>query len=412
MDKTKKIQSILAKLPDCAGVYLFLNANRQTIYAGKASSLKSRVKSYFLGARNQRPIELMIHEVADIKWEPADSALEAAVLESNYIKRLRPKYNIYWKDDKSWNYFLVSKDDYPKLSLMREHELKRLSPGELRRYQYVFGPYPGLNTKAALKILRRLFLISFCAPGSKRSCLYRQMGLCLGVCTGEISAAEYRRKVIRPLVMFFKGKKKILMGQTARQMAEAAKKNDFEEAARLRDQLRALGRIRDIALINESFVKDSVGKKGNLRVEGYDVSNLGASGRVGSMVVFDERGPVKSEYRKFNIKKSAGQNDVACLAEIFERRLRRADWPRADVWLIDGGLSQVNRAVKIASGRVPIIVGIAKGPKRRKNEFIIGTKNAPAVNWVEKNKNLLIRVRDEAHRFALSFQRQKRRLPR
>ncbi len=410
MINSKKILNKIGKLPDKPGIYLFFNNKKQIIYVGKASSLRSRVRSYFSSLRHPRPIELMIHKVTDIQWIVSDSALEAAILESNYIKKYRPKYNIFWKDDKSWNYFLISKDEYPRFFTMREHEIRQLSSVELRSFEYIFGPYPGLNTKAALKVLRRLFMVSFCRPDSKRACLYKQMGQCLGVCTGDLTGLDYRRKVIRPLVLFLRGKKKPLIKIIERQMKDASAKKLFEEAARLRDQLKALSRIRDIALLNDSFTKDIVGKKEPLRIEGYDISNLGEINSVGSMVVFDESGPVKSEYRKFNIKKINGQSDVASLQEIFERRLKRDDWPLADVWLIDGGLPQVNRAVKTSAGRVPIVVGIAKGAKRRKNEFIVGTKNALAYNWVEKNKSLLIQVRDEAHRFAISFQRQKRRL--
>lgn len=404
------IKNKLKKIPDSPGAYLFYDKDKKLIYVGKATSLKNRVKSYFQGLRSPRPIELMIHEVADIKYQTADSALEAAILESNLIKKYRPKYNVFWKDDKSWNYFLITREPYPALITLREHEVKQLSEEAKKKYRNIFGPYPGLNIREAIKILRQMFHISFCRPDAKRACLYREMGECLGVCTGEISARDYRAKVIAPLAMFLGGKKQRLIKQIEKQMKLSAKEKNFEEAGRLRDQLKSLNRVRDIALINESFVKEKIGSPPPVRIEAYDISNLGASGRVGSMIVFDGSGPVKNEYKKFNIKTVSGQNDVACLAEVLERRMKHDDWPAADAWLIDGGHPQVNRAVKIASGRVPIIIGIAKGADRKKNEFIIGTRNSATMAFLNKNQGLLIRARDEAHRFAIKFQKTKRKL--
>lgn len=395
-------------------MYLFYTKKSELIYVGKATSLKSRVKSYFSGLRSPRPIEMMIHEVFSVKYNVTDSVLEAIILEGNLIKKFRPKYNVMWKDDKSWNYIVIDKDEYPKVATLRERELHQIKNDQLKKqYSHIFGPYPGLNAKAAMKILRRMFNLSFCRPRAKRACLYREMKECLGVCTGEISASDYRKKVILPLVTFLNGEKSRLIKKIAREMDTASKRENYEEAARLRDQLKALKRIRDIALINDAFVKEEFTRfKHAIRIEGYDISNFGASGKVGSMVVFDEQGPVKNEYRKFNIYSVVGQSDVDCLGEVFERRLKHAEWPLPAIFLVDGGLPQVNRAhrlVKIRGLSVPV-VGIAKGPKRKKTEFIFESKNPAISDWISRNKNLLIRVRDEAHRFAISFQRKKRRL--
>jgi excinuclease ABC subunit C len=202
MSKTipKELSQLLAKLPSKPGIYLFYNTQKELIYVGKATALKSRVRSYFLGKRTPRPIEEMIHEVVDIKYKQTDSVLEAVILESVYIKKYLPKYNVIGKDDKSWNYIVVSKELYPHVSTLREHDVKLLklkNPRALKQFKYFFGPYPGLNTKAAMKLLRRIFHFSTCKPLQGKPCLYRQMGQCLGVCTGEISAFDYVKKVIR-----------------------------------------------------------------------------------------------------------------------------------------------------------------------------------------------------------------------
>jgi excinuclease ABC subunit C len=418
MSKTipKELSQLLAKLPSKPGIYLFYNTQKELIYVGKATALKSRVRSYFLGKRTPRPIEEMIHEVVDIKYKQTDSVLEAVILESVYIKKYLPKYNVIGKDDKSWNYIVVSKELYPHVSTLREHDVKLLklkNPRALKQFKYFFGPYPGLNTKAAMKLLRRIFHFSTCKPLQGKPCLYRQMGQCLGVCTGEISAFDYVKKVIRPLALFLQGHKKKVIKEFEKRMKAASKVEDFEEAALLRDQLKALYRIHDVALLNDSFFKDLITDvQGITRIEGYDISNLGSTDKVGSMVVFNMSGPLKSEYRKFNIKSVVGQSDVDSLAEVMERRLKHSEWPLPQLFLIDGGRGQVNKIKAVLEARkvtIPV-VGIAKGPERKRNDFILGSKNQNFIEWVSKHQDILIKVRDEAHRFAITFNRSKRKI--
>ncbi len=407
----ESIISKIKKLPDTPGVYIYFNSQKEIIYVGKASSLRSRVRSYFAGKKSPRPIEEMIHEVVDLKTESTDSALEAAILEGYYIKKYRPKYNVQWRDDKSWNYIGITKDAYPKVVTIRQHEL---TTDKKKEFKKLFGPYPGLNTKEAIKILRKLFFFSTCEPNAKRPCFYYQLGECLGVCTGEISAHDYISRVITPLCLFLDGQKKLLLKRSEKEMALYSKKQDFEEAARLRNQIYHLQKIQDIALLNDSFLKDKIGGGNSLvkRVEGYDISNLGASDKVGSMVVFDESGPVKSQYRKFKIKTVVGQSDVDCLAEVLERRLKHLEWPMPDIFLIDGGLPQVNKAKAVLRGvgvKTPI-VGIAKGSERKRNDFFVLGVDDIMKEWIKNNKLLLIKVRDESHRFAITFNRSLRRI--
>jgi len=148
------------------------------------------------------------------------------------------------------------------------------------------------------------------------------------------------------------------------------------------------------------------------RIEGYDISNLGSSDKVGSMVVFDDSGSLKSEYRKFKIKTVIGQSDVDCLAEVLERRLKHNDWAMPDIFLIDGGLPQVNKTKSVLreAGVNTPIVGIAKGSLRKRNDFFVVTESVEIKKWIKENKNLLIKVRDEAHRFAIAFNRAQRKI--
>lgn len=407
------IEEKFKELPDNPGIYLFYNKTGDLVYVGKATSLRSRVSSYWRGARTTRPIETMIHEVVGIKTVPTDSVLEAIVLEGKYIKDFRPKYNIDWKDDKSWNYLVLMKEKFPRLLAVRAHELEVLSEKEKsQKYSDIFGPYPGLNTRATLKLLQKLFYLSTCSPEAKRPCLYYQMGQCLGVCTGEVSVKEYSRKVVRPLRTFLSGRKKAVMVGFKKTMALASSEQNFEEAGRLRDQIEALERIQDIALMNRSFEEEMNDGFKISRVEGYDISNLGATDKVASMVVFNNREAVKSQYRKFKIRTVAGQSDVDCLKEVIVRRLNHPEWPMPNIWLIDGGLPQVHAVAGILKAKniVAPIVGIAKGAERKRNDFILIGVDAKMKEWVFKNKKLLIQARDEAHRFAIQYQRSLRKL--
>lgn len=404
----------LKNLPSQPGIYLFFNSDKELIYVGKATSLKDRVRSYFSGSNTSRPIENLIHEVKNIKWIVTDSVLEAIILESIYIKDKDPKYNVLGKDDKSWNYIGITKDEFPTLKTIRQHEYKQLTDTEKRKkYGKIFGPFPGLKTKETLKLLRQIFTYSTCKPDQERACFYHQIEQCLGVCTNEITPAEYKRKSINPLSLFLNGKKKQLIKTLEQRMKRASRDENFEEAQRLRDQIQNLQKIHDVALLNKSFFINPLKRLQNnyTRIEGYDISNLGSTGIVGSLVVFEHGEPIKSDYRKFKIKTLKGQSDVDALAEMIDRRAKRDDWPLPDLFLIDGGKPQVNKVNQVLKEhniKTPVI-GIAKGAARKKNEFHV-PRNKKLTDWLGQHKNILIQVRDEAHRFAITYQRSLRKI--
>lgn len=397
-------------LPDRPGIYLFYNQKKELVYVGKATCLKNRVKSYFLKLKNYRPIEALISQVTDIKWQETDSALEALILEANYIKKFRPKYNVKEKDDKSWNYLVLTNEDFPKLQSVREHELLDFKKKERKKFKYLFGPYAQIKIKEVLKILHSLFNISRCLPNQKRPCFDYQLGHCLGVCTNQITKKQYQEKVISPLVSFLKGDKKGMLKNLEKKMKQASQEQNFEEAGRIKNQIFSLKKIKDFSLLDKSFLENEgffFQQKNIQRIEGYDISNFGSEAKVGSMVVFDSRGPLKKEYKKFRIKTVIGQSDVDCLKEIIERRLKHDDWDWPQVILVDGGKPQVNVIKKIIkkANKFVFIIGIAKGVERKKNEFIFNETDLSFLKWLKNNENLLIRVRDEAHRFAIAFQR-------
>jgi excinuclease ABC subunit C len=229
------------------------------------------------------------------------------------------------------------------------------------------------------------------------------------VCIGAISRRAYGA-IIKNVILFLEGKRGIIMRRLEREMKRAAASQDFEHAAKLRNQLRALEHIQDIAIIKRDFYEEPHAEESiNIfgRIEGYDISNIGGAQAVGSMVVFEGGEPKKSDYRKFRIKSVRGSNDVAMLTEVVRRRLRNRDWPLPDIMLIDGGKGQVNaarRALAEARAKIPII-GIAKGPDRKKDEFIYERGNWELARITELYSYILKHVRDESHRFAIRYHR-------
>lgn len=399
------------KLPDEPGVYIMRDNNGEIIYVGKATSLKKRVMSYFTKAHDDKTARL-VQEIKRIDYQITPSTLEALILEANLIKKYLPKFNVREKDDKSFLYLVITNGDFPRPQLIRGLELKKA--GE-KKFEAVFGPYLSARSlRAALDLIRKMIPYSTCEPGQKRPCFYYQIGKCPGVCVGEISKRDYA-KIIRNLILFFQGNKKQVIQNLKKEMKRSSDKQQYEKAAKIRNQIKALEHIHDIALIKRDEPTPSLGLAGEKvinilgRVEGYDVSLIGGKFAVGSMVVFENGEPAKNEYRKFKIKTISGTNDVAMLKEVISRRFRNK-WLHPDLILVDGGRGQVNAAIDVLKTfklDIPV-VGIAKGITRKKDVFIYDRQDPELKRIVTQFEEILIRVRDEAHRFAVKYHRQLR----
>lgn len=388
-------------LPDHPGVYLYQDKQGRVIYVGKAASLKARVSSYWKNP-DQR-IQELVKEIHSVDYKKTPTVIEALILEANLIKELKPKYNIKGKDNKTFLYVLFLKEDFPTPILVREHELQNIPKQKILS---LFGPFTSATyLKKALSILRGIFPWA-CPRATRRNkpCFYYQIKRCSGVCVGEISKKDYL-KIIKNLILFFEGKKEKIIKNLEKEMKNLAKKEEFEKAKVLRDRIIALEHIKDIALLRENDIAQFPFK----RIEGYDISNISGKLAVGSMVVFTNRNSDKNEYRKFKIKTIDGPNDTAMLAEVIERRFKN-DWKKPDLILIDGGKGQVN-ATQLVLDKLKIkipIVGIAKGEKRKNNILVLG-KNVGNKDIISPQvKNILIQVRDEAHRFAIKYHRKLR----
>ena len=407
------------KIPDVPGVYFFLDGKGSILYIGKATSLRDRVKSYFtqdmLLTRGPKIVRMLL--LAErIEWQTTDSALEALLLEANLIQKYQPPYNTDAKDDKSWNFVVITKEKFPRVLVERG---KNLEIGEFRK---VFGPFPsGGSLKEAVKIVRRIFPFrDKCVPyedqkNSKKGntiemkpCFNAQIGLCPGMCAGNISAREYA-KTIRNIILFFEGKKTKLVQQLERDMKREAKALRFERANAIKKTLFALGNIQDVALLKRNlFEKDRemfasvVGS--SYRIEAYDVAHLGGTETVGVMTVVSGGSAEKTDYRKFIIRGDTHGNDLAALEELLRRRLVHTEWGLPSLIVVDGSHLQRHVAeavLKDFSLDIPI-VSVVKDA-RHQPKSILGPKK-------ERNafKNDILFANSEAHRYAISFHRKRR----
>jgi excinuclease ABC subunit C len=412
-------------LPDAPGVYFYYNDKGKLLYVGKATSLKKRVGSYFVGTEKHPRTAELVSKIVEIKYTQVPTVIEALVLEANQIRTHKPPYNILGRDDKSFIYLCITNEDFPKPVLMRGLDLerigiqpfsKRLSLKARRKFLAVYGPYlSGRQLKMALDLVRRTIPWSTCNPpsvtGTSRPCFDAQIGKCPGVCSGVIDKKTYRRN-IKKLMLFFEGKKDTLLRQLKREMAAAARKSDFEAAAKLRDRVFALEHIQDIGLLmKEEFTYDmpepAPGHINALgRIEAYDIANISGTSNVAAMVVFEGGKPNKNEYRKFRIKGFEGANDVGAMEEVLRRRLNN-DWAMPDIMIIDGGEGQVNRVEQVLRElKIDIpVVGIAKGFDRKQDRLVFDKSNAELRRVTSAFKEVFQKARDEAHRFAGAYHR-------
>ncbi|MFA5927536.1 MAG: GIY-YIG nuclease family protein [Patescibacteria group bacterium] len=425
----------IKELPQSPGVYQFLDASGDILYVGKAKNIRNRIKSYFAKEIGRGPaIDLMVQLAVDIKTIETESEIEAVILEADLIGKLKPKYNIRLRDDKS---FLMIRITKPKVGVSDEAEVKSknrnlcatdVSRVELVRYKnadlhdksaWYFGPYPaGDLLKKSLRYLRRIFPYMDCTNTkynrySKfgRACLYGDLGICPAPCVAGTSREEYQKNITY-LKNFLRGNKKEVRSKLEKEMHRLSKTNHFEQAAIIRDRIYALDHISDVAVgIKDDFT--SPGKLAFQRIECYDMSNISGQYAVGSMVVFANGEPDKDEYRRFRIKNKALSvlgyegGDTGMMAEVLERRLNNS-WPLPNLLIVDGGPTHVTLATRILKSHgldIPV-AGIAKGPKRDKDEFHFS--NHAIAAYIKKNPEIqiiCIKARNEAHRFARDYYR-------
>ncbi len=403
----------IKKLPDTPGVYFFKDAKGGILYIGKATSLRSRVRSYFssdIMSTRGPLLAAMLENAKKVDFIQTDSVLEALLLEAELIKKHKPKHNTDLKDDKSFNFVVITKEDFPRVLLVRGRTL--VTSYQLPVISYQFGPFPnGGILREAMKLVRKIFPFrDTCAlpPAGRqgKSCWNAQIGLCPGVCSGAITKQEYA-KTIRNIALFFKGRKKDLVKKLEREMKDFAKKEKFEKAAEIKKTLFALSHIRDVSLLKNNARSNFAYAKFDsrqFRIECYDVAHISGAFTVGAMTVVEDGEAKKSEYRKFKIQKAQGVNDTAHLREVLERRLGHPEWRFPNLIAVDGGVAQKNAAegALFRYGIVIPVLGVVKDERHRPRKIIGDQKLA------RKYEKEILLGNAEAHRFAIAYHRKLR----
>lgn len=413
-------------IPQKPGVYFFKDQSGKVIYIGKAKNLKNRVKSYFLKRDTLGPkTQSMIDEAKKLDLLIVESELEALILEAELIRKNQPKYNIDWKDGKAYPLIKITvKEEYPRvLTVRREENDKAL----------YFGPFPNVNNmRLVLKLGRRLFPYVSVASHPKNYCFYHHLNLCpCPMVEGGRKEKVLYKENIKSLILFLKGKKRSLFKKLQNEMEHFSEEENFEEAEMVKKQILALEnitqpqRLPGAYIDNPNLLEDEreeetndlarhLKEKANFRenflpltIEAYDISDISGQSAVGSLVRFEKGEPNKKLYRRFKIKMEAKPNDVGMLEEVLKRRLVHEEWPYPELFLIDGGKTQVGKIYGLLQEEkidVPVI-GLAK----RVEEIVVPQKHGEETSFISLQLNdspalnLLKRLRDEAHRFAQNY---------
>lgn len=409
------------ELPKTSGVYSFYNKN-EAIYIGKAINIKSRVKNHF-----QQPSyrdDLFINKVNKIGYLETNSEIEALILEANLIKKWQPKFNVIWKDDKNYFYVAINRENIPYVFITHQKNQPKT--------EYI-GPFvEGTALKKTLRFLRRAFPYYTTKKHPKTKCTWCHLGLCPGP---DLDLKEYKNN-IKKLILILQGKRNAVLNSLKKEMNDFSKENKFEEAAKIRDRIHNLQQVMSHSGViepkkiieNTSWDKTQKILKGLLdiknvsRIECYDISNIQGNQATGSMVVFTNGLSDKSQYKKFKIKMENKPNDIAMLKEILERRFNHPEWKYPEVILIDGGIAQLNVAIKVKknlpAGRRVKVISIAKRNKdlyieghppshkasARQGKIFIPLKTLP-----QEIYNLVLQLDDEAHRFAITYHKKLRK---
>ena len=439
MDKIKFIKKLnFNELPQTSGVYFFYNKS-DLIYIGKAINIKNRVKNHFQqpGYRDN----LYIKTVNKIGFIETNSEIEALILEANLIKKHQPKFNVVWRDDKNYFYVAVAQNEQkiPYVYITHQPNSKLLTTNYSLQTKYI-GPFvEGTALKKTLRFLRKAFPYYTTKKHSKNKCTYCHLDLCPGPLLFEnppspkaLAGLREYKKNIKKLSLILQGKKSAVLNSLKKEMKVLAKDKKFEEAGKTRDQIFALEKIMAHTNVIEQK-KESIGMsdtpmtKWNAtqkilqgitnqpqeihKIECYDISNIQGNQATGSMVVFVDGAPDKSQYKKFKIKLLSTPNDIAMLKEVFERRLAHPEWEYPQVMLIDGGLAQLNVAIRAKDLNFktrPIkVISIAKG---RQELWVEARKEPiPLKDLPQEIYNLVKQLDDEAHRFAITYHKKLRK---
>lgn len=414
----------LQDLPDKPGCYLMRDRSGKIIYVGKAVSLRKRVQSYFRRSTFLKaPPKLrgLINSVEDLDVVVVRNEAEALLTEGQLIKDYKPRFNVVFRDDKRY------------LAIRAEHHLACPRFAECRIVRddgdEYFGPYPSSTVVRTVKnFAERHFGIRQCTVAhpdedTHRHCLNDRIASCSAPCIGAISPEEYRARFEKACAFLRNGDEKVVT-EIREAMVAAAAAQDFERAARLRDTIAAIADLakqraravapphipRPAAAEGCEALATALGLPAAPHIiEGFDISHISGTLTVASMVVSIDGTPAPQRYRRFRIRSVEGIDDPLSIAEVVHRRYARSleeGTPLPNLIMVDGGITQLRAArtalAKLGLEHIPSI-GLAKRLEeivvdRPDTESILLEHGSPALN-------VLVRLRDEAHRFAITFNR-------
>jgi excinuclease ABC subunit C len=425
-DRICKLAEKARQLPKAPGVYLMKDDKGRVIYVGKSASLRERVASYFQAAtRLEHKKSGMIDLIVDFEVIQTETEVEALLAENRLIKDIQPRYNARLLDDKTFPYLMITVgDEFPGIYVTRVPQVKGAK---------LYGPFTSVYAlKEAVTLLQKAFKFRTChleisEADTKRRffrpCLLYPIKQCTAPCAAKISKQTYNEDIGR-LIKFLDGGKKVILRELEKDMLEASKDLNFERAARLRDEIKALNALGARAKKGEqeywqpeAFIHDP--KQGLLDlqqalglaetpriIEGIDIAHLQGGETVASKVCFIDGVPFKDCYRRYKIKHDQGNNDYLSIQEVVSRRYHEAGQSNElypDVILIDGGLGQLHAALdvfKTMNVKPPMVISLAK-----KEELIYTQAKSEPIRLARNHLGLklLQYIRDEAHRFAQHY---------
>ena len=392
------------------------------IYVGKAKSLRRRVSSYFrAGARHPPKVRSMVETVWDFEFLTVKNEAEALLTEASLIKKYKPRFNVLMRDDK--RYLALRADptaEWPRF------ECRRIVRDDGARW---FGPFPSAPVvRAAKDFVERRYGIRECkclAPdeAARRHCLAQTVRRCSAPCAGGVTQEEYRERFDEACA-FLDGKRPAVLGEVEARMREASGKGDFEDAARWRDTLFALREMTKAHFVRKAphlreedarrgveELAEALGLPAPPRViECVDISNLFGTHNVASLVVARDGLPDGRLYRRFRIKSFSGADDPRAMAEVVRRRYGPdssllATSPRADLYVCDGGVTQL-RAARAAFAEIGVTDVPTVGLAKRQEEIVLDDGRESVLLPRDSQALMVVtRLRDEAHRFAITYHR-------
>lgn len=400
------------ELPHSPGVYFWRDASGKILYIGKATNLRDRTRSYFapdlIKTRGPHMVDMVL-KAKTLTWQETESVLEALILEANLIKTHQPYYNRDEKDDKSFNCIAITKEDFPRILLVRQKDIDSQSKTVrafrakgVVKYDTVFGPYPHVTQlKEALKIIRGIFPFRDRTSAMRdKEMFYQQINLSPKMRDDEDRRA-YRKNVGR-IKLMLQGKFASLKNELKKEMSMAAKDLRFEEAEDAKRKLFSLEHIQDVSLLKRDVAAGN--RQDRFRIEAYDIAHISGKQMVGVMTVVENMSPNKNEYRKFIIRGFEKANDAGALKEVLMRRLSHTEWAYPQLIVVDGNIIQINAArdvLKKAALSIPIVAVVKD--ERHKPKGVTGPKEL-----VETHKFAILLANNEAHRFAITFHKKRR----